>query len=158
MTYSINSYRLLVLAALIGASSSFAACSSDSPGPGPTDIDAGKGTGGKTSNTGGATSTGGKGNGGGGATSTSGGAGNDTDSGTGGAGATDGGGGTGGGTHPTDDGGLCTEDNATACLECPRIPTTDKEFLNHCGPGTSGCIKFTTTSTVPAKADLPAIP
>jgi hypothetical protein len=157
MTYSINSYRLVALAAFIGAGSSFVACSSDSPGAGPTDIDAGngKGTGGKSGGgTGGATSAGGKtSNGGGGATNTTGGAGNDTDSGTGGASPTDG-----GGSHPTDSSTTCKELSTTSCLECPYIPTTDTEFLNHCGPGTSGCIKFTTTSTVPAKADLPAIP
>jgi hypothetical protein len=159
MTYSINSYRLLALAALVGLGSSFAACSSDSPAAGPTDIDASSGTGGKSSSTGGASNAGGKtSNGGGGATATTGGAGNDTDSGTGGASPTDGGGGTGGGSHPTDASMNCKELSTTTCLECPYIPTTDTEFLNHCGLGVSGCIKFTTTSTVPAKADLPAIP
>ena len=152
MTYSINNYRLVALAARVGLGSTFAACSSDSTNVKPSDL--GDGTGGKTS-TGGATSSGGKtSNGGGGATNTSGGAGNTKDGGTGGA-ATDGGGGAGGGTHPTGDSGQCTEDNTTSCLECPNIPTNDKEFMNHC---TTGCIKFTTTSTVPAKADLPAIP
>jgi hypothetical protein len=161
MTYSINGYRLVALAALIGAGSSFAACSSDSTNVAPGNLGDDAGTGGKSGSTGGATSAGGKtsngGGGGGGATSTTGGAGNDTDSGTGGASATDGGGGAGGGTHPTD-ASACTEDSKTSCLECPLIPTTSVVFLNHCGPGTSGCIKFTTTSTVPAKADLPAIP
>lgn len=154
MAHSINGYRVAILAALIGAASGFAACSSDSTNNAPSNLGDDSGAGGKKA-TGGAAGSGAKPSTGGGGAGNTGGTANDKDSGSGGANT---GGGSTGGAPPVTDSGACTEDTKTACLECPNIPTNDKEFLNHCGPGTSGCIKFTTTSTVPAKADLPTIP
>jgi hypothetical protein len=149
MAHQNNGYRIAILAALLGAGGLFAACSSDNNNPTPSNGDGGATGSGGGSSTGGSKASGGTPSSGGGA---------NTGGANGGAGGASTGGGGGGGAGGASTGGVpadsgaCTENATTACLECPNVPTTDVEFLNHCSP--AGCIKF--MGTVPAT--LPAIP